>query len=152
VCLYVFLTKAVTIRKGSERWRFVIVLGVILVVLGVIGLVRPNFNDHQQEEVAKLGPIKATVDEEKTAQIPATVSIAVLVAGIGLVVPRPRRKPQLLPSTISIGTPFSRCPRRSNSKTRTYLRAASHRDTWTQRHLESFWCYLTADSAWSKAW
>ncbi len=73
--------------------RFVIVLGVILLVLGVIGLVHPNFNYHQQEEVAKLGPIKATVDEEKTAQIPAAVSITLLVAGIGLVVLGPRMKP-----------------------------------------------------------
>src|SRR5882762_6908351 len=30
---------------------FVIILGVILLVLGVIGLVHPNFNYHQQEEV-----------------------------------------------------------------------------------------------------
>ena len=72
---------------------FVIVLGVILLVLGVIGLVHPNFNYHQQEEVAKLGPIKATVDEEKTAQIPAAVSITLLVAGLGLVVLGPRMKP-----------------------------------------------------------
>jgi uncharacterized membrane protein HdeD (DUF308 family) len=72
--------------------RFVIVLGVVLLVLGVIGLVHPNFNYHQQEEVAKLGPIKATVDEEKTAQIPATVSITLLLAGIGLVVFGPRMK------------------------------------------------------------
>jgi uncharacterized membrane protein HdeD (DUF308 family) len=72
--------------------RFVIVLGVILLVLGVIGLVHPNFNYHQQEEVAKLGPIKATVDKEKTAQIPATVSITLLLAGIGLVVFGPRMK------------------------------------------------------------
>ncbi len=54
---------------------FVIILGVILLVLGVIGLVHPNFNYHQQEEVAKLGPIKA-----------------LLVAGIGLVVLGPRMK------------------------------------------------------------
>ncbi len=45
--------------------RIVIVLGVVLLILGVVGLVHPNFNYHQQEEVAKLGPIKATVDEEK---------------------------------------------------------------------------------------
>jgi len=32
-------------------------------------LVHPNFNYHKQEEVAKIGPLKATVDEEKTAQI-----------------------------------------------------------------------------------
>jgi uncharacterized membrane protein HdeD (DUF308 family) len=72
--------------------RIVISLGVILLVLGVIGLVHPSFNYHQQEEVAKLGPIKATVDEEKTAQIPAAVSIALLVAGIGLIFLGPRMK------------------------------------------------------------
>ena len=73
--------------------RLVIFVGVILLVLGVIGLVHPNFNYHQQEEVAKLGPIKATVDEEKTAQIPAAVSITLLLAGIELVVLGPRMKP-----------------------------------------------------------
>jgi hypothetical protein len=72
--------------------RFVTVFGVILLILGVIGLVHPNFNYHQQEEVAKFGPIKATVDEEKTAQIPAAVSIILLVTGIGLVVLVPRIK------------------------------------------------------------
>ena len=72
--------------------RVVIVLGVIFLVLGVIGLVHPVFNYHQQEEVAKIGPIKATVDEEKTTQIPAALSITLLVAGIGLVVLGPRMK------------------------------------------------------------
>jgi uncharacterized membrane protein HdeD (DUF308 family) len=72
--------------------RFVIVLGVILLILGVIGLVHPTFKYHQQEEVAKLGPIKATVDEEKTVEIPAAVSITLLLAGLGLVVFGPRMK------------------------------------------------------------
>jgi uncharacterized membrane protein HdeD (DUF308 family) len=66
--------------------RFIILLGVILLVFGVIGLAHPNFSYHQQEEVAKIGPIKATVDEEKTAQIPPAVSITSLIAGIVLVV------------------------------------------------------------------
>jgi hypothetical protein len=61
--------------------RLVIFLGIILLVFGVIGLVHPDFSYHKQEEVAKLGPIKATVDEEKTAQIPAAVSITSLIAG-----------------------------------------------------------------------
>jgi hypothetical protein len=72
--------------------RLVIILGVILLVLGVIGLVHPTFNYHQQEEVAKIGPIKATVDQEKTAQVPAAVSIALLIAGIGMVLLGPRIK------------------------------------------------------------
>lgn len=73
--------------------RFVIVLGFVLLVLGVVGLVHPNFNYHRQEEVAKLGPYKATLDEEKTAQIPSAVSITLLVVGLGLVLLGPRIKP-----------------------------------------------------------
>jgi hypothetical protein len=72
--------------------RFVVILGVILLVLGVVGLVHPIFTYHQQEEVAKIGPVKATVNEEKTVQVPAAVSILLLVAGLGLVVLGPRMK------------------------------------------------------------
>ena len=72
--------------------RFFVILGVILLVLGVIGLVHPVFTYHQQEEVAKIGPVKATVNEEKTVQVPAAVSILLLVAGLGLVVLGPRMK------------------------------------------------------------
>jgi uncharacterized membrane protein HdeD (DUF308 family) len=72
--------------------RLPMVLGVILLVLGVIGLVHPSFNYHQQEEVAKIGPIKATVDEQKTAQIPTSVSITLLTVGIVLVVSGSRTK------------------------------------------------------------
>jgi hypothetical protein len=70
--------------------RFVIILGVVLLVLGVTGLVHPSFSYHKQEEVAKIGPIKATVDEEKVVEVPAAVSIVMLVAGIGLVLLGPR--------------------------------------------------------------
>jgi hypothetical protein len=70
--------------------RFVIILGVVLLVLGVIGLVHPSFSYHKQEEVAKIGPIKATVDEEKAVEVPAAVSIVMLVAGIALILVGPR--------------------------------------------------------------
>jgi uncharacterized membrane protein HdeD (DUF308 family) len=72
--------------------RLPLFLGVILVVLGVIGLVHPSFNYHQQEEVAKVGPFKATVDQQKTAQVPPAVSIVVLAAGIMLIVVGTRTK------------------------------------------------------------
>jgi uncharacterized membrane protein HdeD (DUF308 family) len=72
--------------------RIVILLGIILLILGVLGLVHPSFSYHHQEEVAKLGPIKATMDEEKTAQVPAAVSIVLLTVGIVLVVIGPRLK------------------------------------------------------------
>ena len=72
--------------------RFAVILGVILLVLGVVGLVHPDFTYHQQEEVAKIGPVKATVNEEKTVQVPAAVSVVLLGAGIGLILLGPRMK------------------------------------------------------------
>lgn len=72
--------------------RFVIALGVICLILGVVGLVHPNFSYHKQEEVAKLGPYKATLDEEKNVQIPSALSIVLLVSGIGMVLLGPRIK------------------------------------------------------------
>ena len=72
--------------------RFVIILGAILLISGVVGLVHPNFSYHKQEEVAKLGPYKATLDEEKTVQIPSAVSIVLLISGIGMVLLGPRIK------------------------------------------------------------
>ena len=70
--------------------RFLMILGFVLLVLGVIGLVHPSFSYHKQEEVAKIGPVKATVDEEKVVEIPAAVSIVMLVSGIGLILLGPR--------------------------------------------------------------
>jgi hypothetical protein len=72
--------------------RFVIILGIILLIAGVVGLVHPNFSYHKQEEVAKLGPYKATWDEEKVVQVPPALSIVLLVTGIGLVLLGPRIK------------------------------------------------------------
>jgi regulator of protease activity HflC (stomatin/prohibitin superfamily) len=72
--------------------HFVIILGIILLIAGVVGLVHPNFSYHKQEEVAKLGPYKATLDEEKVVKVPAALSIVLLVTGIGLVLLGPRVK------------------------------------------------------------
>ena len=72
--------------------RFVIILGVILLILGVAGLVHPNFTYHKQEEVAKIGPYKATLDEEKILEIPKALSVVFLIAGIGMVLLGPRIK------------------------------------------------------------
>ena len=72
--------------------RFLIIFGLLLLIAGVVGLVHPVFTYHRQEEVAKVGPFKATVEEEKTAQIPAALSIVLLLSGIGLVLLGPRIK------------------------------------------------------------
>ena len=72
--------------------RLVIILGVILLILGVVGLVHPTFSYHKQEEVAKIGPYKATLDEEKVLEIPKALSVVFLFAGIGMVLFGPRIK------------------------------------------------------------
>lgn len=72
--------------------RFVILLGILLLVGGVVGLVHPVFTYHRQEEVAKVGPFKATFEKEETAQIPAALSVVLLLSGIGMVLLGPRIK------------------------------------------------------------
>ena len=72
--------------------RLVLVLGIILFVLGIVALIHPTFDYHKQEEVARIGRIKATVEEEKTAQIPVAATAALLVSGLILVVIGARMK------------------------------------------------------------
>jgi len=66
--------------------KIFLVAGLLLCVLGVVGLVHPEFTYHKTEEVAHVGPVRATVNEEKTVTVPTAVSVALLVAGIGLAV------------------------------------------------------------------
>jgi len=73
--------------------RFLSLIGVLLVVLGLIGLAHPTFSYHEKKEVAKLGPVQATVEEEKTVEIPRIASVAVALAGLALVLLAPRLKP-----------------------------------------------------------
>jgi uncharacterized membrane protein len=72
--------------------RVVMIIGFVLLILGVVGLVHPSFNYNKHEEVAKIGPLHATVDEEKTAEVPRVLSITLLVAGLGMVLLGPRVK------------------------------------------------------------
>jgi hypothetical protein len=73
--------------------RLLIILGIIFLLAGIVGLLHPSFNYHKREELAKLGPIQATVDEEKTAQIPVAASAAMIIAGLALLILSPRIKP-----------------------------------------------------------
>jgi uncharacterized membrane protein len=72
--------------------RFVVILGVILFVLGIVALVHPSFDYHKHEEVARIGPITATVDKPETASIPVAATVALLVSGLVLIVLGARSK------------------------------------------------------------
>ncbi len=65
--------------------RWVMILGVVLVLLGIAAVVHPTYSYHKQDEVARIGPFQATVEEEKTAQIPVAATVALLAAGLVLV-------------------------------------------------------------------
>jgi hypothetical protein len=66
--------------------RFAAILGVIFFVLGIVALVHPNFDYHKHEEIAKIGPVTATVDKPETVKVPAVVAAVLLIAGAGLIV------------------------------------------------------------------
>ncbi len=72
--------------------RGLFIAGIILFLLGIVALLHPNFDYHKKEEVARIGPITATVDEPQTTSIPAPVTVALLVSGLVLIVLAARSK------------------------------------------------------------
>ena len=68
------------------------IVGVVLILLGIAAVLHPTYTYHQQEQVAKFGSFKATLDEEKTKQIPVAATAAVLLAGLALVLIGARTK------------------------------------------------------------
>src|SRR2546426_4097334 len=54
---------------GMKKW--LIVLGVVLLILGVAANVPPDINYSQKEEVLKGGPVQANVEREETFHVPA---------------------------------------------------------------------------------
>jgi hypothetical protein len=72
--------------------KILVVAGLVFFVVGIVGLVHPDFTYHKTEEVAHVGPVHATVNKEKTATIPTALSIVLLVAGLGLTVLGAKRR------------------------------------------------------------
>jgi uncharacterized membrane protein len=73
--------------------RVLMIIGVVLMLLGIAAVLHPTYTYHQQQQVAKIGSFQATVDEEKTAQIPVAATGALLVAGLALVLIGAKAKP-----------------------------------------------------------
>jgi multidrug transporter EmrE-like cation transporter len=62
------------------------ILGIILLVAGLLGLVYGHFEYTKETHEGQIGPIKFSVTEKETAVIPSWASIAVIVAGVVLLV------------------------------------------------------------------
>ena len=72
--------------------KVLVIAGLLFFVLGIVGLVHPDFTYHKNEEVVHVGPVHATVNEEKVAHVPTPVSILLLVVGLGLTVVSVKRR------------------------------------------------------------
>jgi hypothetical protein len=66
--------------------RFVMAVGFVLAILGLVALVHPSFDYHKHEEVAKIGRITATFDKPERTTVPPIVAGMLLVAGAVLIV------------------------------------------------------------------
>jgi hypothetical protein len=65
-------------------------LGLIFAILGLVAFLHPNFDYHKREEVAKIGPVTATVDKPETVRVPPLAAGVLLIAGAVLIVLGPR--------------------------------------------------------------
>ena len=65
--------------------RGLLIGGILLFLLGIVALLHPSFDYHKHEEVARIGPITATVEKPETADIPVAATVALLVSGMVLI-------------------------------------------------------------------
>lgn len=78
-------------RNGKEydslivMKRGLLIGGILLFLLGIVALLHPSFDYHKHEEVARIGPITATVEKPETADIPVAATVALLVSGMVLI-------------------------------------------------------------------
>ncbi len=66
--------------------RGLVALGVILLLLGLVAVLHPNFTYNKKDEVMKVGPVEATVEKRESVQVPLGVAVLLLIAGLGLTV------------------------------------------------------------------
>jgi uncharacterized membrane protein len=62
------------------------ILGIVLLVGGLLGLLYGHVDYTKETHEAQIGPFKFSITEKQTTIIPSWVSIAVIVAGVALLV------------------------------------------------------------------
>ena len=62
------------------------ILGIILLVAGLLGLIYGHFDYTKETHEGQFGPFKFSVAEKETTVIPSWASIALIVAGVVLLV------------------------------------------------------------------
>lgn len=64
----------------------IMVLGVALIVIGVLALAYQGIRYTTREKVLDVGPLKASVEKQKTIPLPPILGVVALAAGVILVV------------------------------------------------------------------
>jgi hypothetical protein len=62
------------------------VLGIALIVLGVLALAYQGITYTTREKVIDIGPLKASVDKDKTIPLPPILGALALAGGVVLVI------------------------------------------------------------------
>lgn len=73
------------------RSKVLVLVGVILIILGTAALVYEGVTYTTKEQVAKVGPLEATAEVEKTLAVPPVVGAVILVGGVLLILIGVRR-------------------------------------------------------------
>jgi hypothetical protein len=66
--------------------KSIMIAGIILILLGLAALAYKGITYTTEEQVAKLGPLEAKVEREKTIPLPPVLGGLALAAGVVLVV------------------------------------------------------------------
>lgn len=65
-------------------------IGVLLIVLGIVGLAYGGISWTRQEKVLDVGPVELSTEKRESLPLPPIAGGLCLVAGIALLVMRPR--------------------------------------------------------------
>jgi hypothetical protein len=71
--------------------KSLVVVGLVLLVIGVVALAYQGITYTTREKIIDVGPIKATVDREKTIPLPPILGALALVSGLALIAIGARR-------------------------------------------------------------
>lgn len=66
--------------------KALVIVGIALIVLGVVGFAYQGITYTTTEKVVDIGPLKASVEKEKTIPLPPILSGLALVGGIVMVI------------------------------------------------------------------
>jgi UDP-N-acetylmuramyl pentapeptide phosphotransferase/UDP-N-acetylglucosamine-1-phosphate transferase len=72
--------------------RVILILGIIVIVFGAFALISQGITYTKTEKIVDIGPIEATAKRQKTIPIPRLAGVAIVAAGVILVIAGSQRR------------------------------------------------------------